>query len=66
MYNLSLPKLCANLLAGLLSLSSTSRLPVTDGVTSQSDFALYCAVLYMVACVDVSRTVFRDRSLRLL
>ena len=62
MYNLSLPKLCATLLAGLLSKSSTSRLTATDRVTSQSDLALYCAVLYIVACVDVSGTVFRDRS----
>ena len=27
-----------------------------------SDLALYCAVLYIAACVDVSRMVFRDRS----
>ena len=33
-----------------------------DGVTSQSDLTLYCAVPYIVACVDVSRMVFRDRS----
>ena len=26
--------------------------------------ALYCAVPFIVACVDVSRTVFRDRSLK--
>ena len=25
-------------------------------------FALYCAVPYIAACVDVSRTVFRDHS----
>ena len=28
-----------------------------------TDLALCCAVPYMAACVDVSRTVFRDRSL---
>ena len=27
-----------------------------------TDLALYCAVPYIAACVDVSRTVFRDRS----
>ena len=29
---------------------------------SQSDLALYCAVPYIAACVDASRTVFWDRS----
>ena len=28
--------------------------------------ALYCAALYMAACVDASRTVFWDRSSRVL
>ena len=52
MYNLSLPKLCATLLLGAYR-----------GVLTKNDCStLYCAVPYIVACVDVSRTVFRDRS----
>ena len=56
MYNLSLPKLCATLLVGPLSLADSEALPRV------TDFALYCVVPYMAACVDVSRMVFRDRS----
>ena len=52
MYNLSLPNLCATLLVAPLSLKSTDEIP----------HALYCVVPYIAACVDVSRTVFQDRS----
>ena len=51
MYNLSLPELCAALLVDPLSLSHAVILT-----------SLYCAVPYILACVDVSRTIFRDRS----
>ena len=53
MYNLSLPKLRATLLVGPLSLTNAGWLT----------FPLCCAVPYMAACVDISRTVFWDRSL---
>ena len=52
MYNLLVPKLCATLLVDLLLWLTNANAPT-----------LYCAVLYIVACVDVSRKVFRDRSL---
>ena len=58
MYNLLLPKLCATLLVGPTALLES----VLVSVLSLTDLALYCAVPYIVACVDVSRTVFRDRS----
>ena len=66
MYNLPLPKLCATLLVdptALLESLLMTDWPIdwllTDWLT---DFVLYCAVPYIAACVDVSRTVFRDRS----
>ena len=55
MYNLSLLKLCATLLVDPLLLVLVLE---CDWLT----VALYCAVPYIAACVDVSRTVFRDRS----
>ena len=47
MYNLSLPNLRATLQVGLLCLKGNRQNAPT----------LYCAVPYVVACVDVSRTV---------
>ena len=52
MYNLSLPKLCATLLVDLLCLQGRAGMLLTDSRT-----VLYCAVPYIIACVDVSRTV---------
>ena len=54
MYNLSLPKLCATLLVDPTTAAGES----TGECTLTTDFALYCAVPYIAACVDVSRTCF--------
>ena len=53
MYNLSLPNLCATLLVDPTALLESVLANVST---------LYCVVSYIVACVDVSRTVFWDRS----
>ena len=54
MYNLSLPKLCATLLVDPTALLES----LLVNVLSLTDFALYCAVPYIVACVDVSERYF--------
>ena len=38
--------------------TSWSALTTTTRATCVTDFALFCAAPYIVACVDVSRTVF--------
>ena len=53
MYNLSLLNLCATLLVDPLCLRAYQQLRVST---------LNCVFSYIVACVDVSRTVFWDRS----
>ena len=50
MYNLWLPNLCATLLVAPLSLASACEMSATAP-------ALYCAVPYIAACVDVRGTV---------
>ena len=58
MYNLPLPMLMCYMLKPY-----TLRLPTHwSAVLGSTDLALYCAVPYMAACVDASRTVFWDRS----
>ena len=58
MYKLLLPMLCATLLVDPTALLES----LLANALWTTDFALYCAVPYIAACVDVSRTVFRDRS----
>ena len=55
MYNLSLPNLSATLLPDVYRSSPNYQLTL---------HALYCAVPFIATCVDVTRTVFRDCSLR--
>ena len=63
MYNLSLLNLCATLLVDLLCWRAYWQLRLNSlTLCWPTDLTLYCAVLYIVACVDVSRTVFRDHS----
>ena len=58
MYKLSLPKLCATLLVTLCSLAVCS-LPM---LMPECAIVLYCTMAQIVSCVDITRTVFRDRS----
>ena len=62
MYNLSLPKLCATLLVGSLLRAPVLECDWLANWLRLTLFSLYCTVPYIAACVDVSRTVFRDRS----
>ena len=70
MYNFLLPNLRAALLVTDVQLSSVSvLLLISHSLCSLCYYcycttapALYCAVLYIVACVDASRMVFWDRS----
>ena len=60
MYNLPLPNLRATLLVASAQLSLTAD--ASELTASESLSVLYCTVPYIAACVDVSRTVFLDRS----
>ena len=52
MYNLSLPNLSATLLLDVYRSSPNYQLTLCT---------LYCAVPFIATCVDITRTVFRDR-----
>ena len=60
MYNLPLPMLMCYVLKPY-ALRLPSRWSAVLGSTN-NNFALYCVVPYMAACVDASRTVFWDCS----